>query len=116
MSEKGPIFFAKHIKESIQLIEKYTKDANREKFMADLKLQDAVVRRIETIGEAVKNLPIGFTTKYPFVKWEQIARTRDKLIHHYFGIDLGIVWKIVKEELPRLKKDIQEIIDKESKN
>jgi len=76
--------------------------------------KDAIVRELEIIGEAVKNLSPGFTSKYPDVEWSQIARTRDIIIHRYFGLDLNVIWNIVKEDLPRLKKDIKEILDKES--
>jgi uncharacterized protein with HEPN domain len=78
-------------------------------------VQNAIVRQIEVIGEAVKNLPIDCTVKYPYVDWSNIARTRDKLIHHYFGVDLEVVWSIVKDDLPQLKKDIVDIIEKERK-
>ena len=111
--KKEALVFIKHILESIEDIENYSKSVSKNQFFKDKKLQDAIVKRIEIIGEAVKNLPRGFTNKYPFVPWSEIARTRDKMVHHYFGVDLDIVWDIVKKDLPGLKKDIKEILDKE---
>ena len=111
--KKEALVFIKHILESIEDIENYSKSVSKNQFFKDKKLQDAIVKRIEIIGEAVKNLPIEFTNKYPFVPWSEIARTRDKMVHHYFGVDLDIVWDIVKKDLPGLKKDIKDILDKE---
>ena len=58
----------------------------------------------------IKNLPIEFTVKYPWVEWSKIAGTRDKITHHYFGIDLDVIWAIVNEDLPDLKRDISVIM------
>ena len=97
--KKEPLIFLNHILESIK----------------NIKIQDEIIRRIEIIGEAIKSLPANFTKKYPKVPWKEIAGTRDKLIHGYFGVDLDIVWKIVKEDIPQLKKMVQNILIKESK-
>ena len=68
---------------------------------------------IEIIGEAVKNLPESFKKKYPEVPWKEIAGTRDKLIHEYFGVDLKLTYKIAKENIPELKKNILKILKEE---
>lgn len=60
-------------------------------------IQDAVVRRLEILGEASKNIPDSFQKKYPDVPWKKIVRMRDKLIHHYFGVDLKVTWDVVKK-------------------
>ena len=73
----------------------------------------AVVRQIEIVGEAVKNLPSGFRDKHPEVPWRDIVGTRDKIIHHYFGVDLNVVWAIVKKDLVELKKNVEDILRKE---
>ena len=66
------------------------------------------------LGHTVKNLPVGLRNKYSEVSWREIIGTRDKMIHHYFGIDLEMVWKIIKEDLPILKKQIEKILKKEN--
>ena len=63
-----------------------------------------VVRNIEILGEASKNISEGLKKKYPEVKWREISRTRDKIIHFYFGVDLSIVWDIITVDIPSLRK------------
>jgi uncharacterized protein with HEPN domain len=113
---KDAVIFLKHILESIENIESFSDELSKSNFFSDKLKQSAIIRQIEIIGEAVKNLPIDFTVKYPYVEWSKIAGTRDKMIHDYFGVDLNIVWEIVKNRLPRLKKDIQEIMQNEIKS
>lgn len=81
-------------------------------FTNNTQVQDAVTRRIEIIGEAVKNLPEIFKKKYPEVAWKDIAGTRDVLIHAYFSVDIDTVWTIVKKDIPVLKKQIKDILEK----
>lgn len=108
---KKSIFFLKHIIESINKIESFTKGISKSNFKKDELRQSAVMREIEIIGEAVKNLPIDFTVKYPHIEWSKIAGTRDKIIHNYFGVDNDIIWNIIKEDIPTLKKEISIIIN-----
>ncbi|MGZ8405592.1 MAG: HepT-like ribonuclease domain-containing protein [Nitrospira sp.] len=82
-----------------------------ERFVADETLRRAFVRSLEIIGEAVKNLPAGFRAAHPEVEWRSIAQMRDRLIHGYFGVDYQLVWDVVCEKLPGLKRHIQRIID-----
>jgi len=114
---RDPLVFIEHILESIELIEQYTDEISRWKFNETKSIQDSVVRRIEIIGEAVKNLPVDFVRKYNSIEWSKIARTRDRMIHHYFGVDLDEVLGVVKNDLPQLKKQIQKIKEElEAKN
>jgi uncharacterized protein with HEPN domain len=106
---KDPQIFLNHIIESINNIENFIQNINKEKFNLDIKLQDAVIRRIEIIGEAVKNLPKSFTEEYSEIPWIKIAGMRDKLMHHYFGVDMNLVWKTIKEDIPLLKDQILKI-------
>ncbi len=112
--KKDSLIFIKHILDSINKIENFVKGFSKEHFFKDEKTQDAVIRRIEVIGEAVKNIPSAFRDNYPEIPWTKIAGMRDKLMHHYFGIDLETVWKVVNENIPQLKKDMEEILQKEN--
>jgi len=110
--KKDPKIFLKHILESIDEIEKYIKRFSKGDFLKDRKTQDAVVRRIEIIGEAVKNLPADYKKKHKEIKWREIAGMRDILTHEYFGIDLNIVWRTVKKDIPQLKKKVFGLLKK----
>ncbi|MGA2091332.1 MAG: DUF86 domain-containing protein [Endomicrobiales bacterium] len=79
------------------------------KFISDKKTVNAVIRSIEVIGEATKNLSSEFRKKYPEIPWKNMAGMRDKLIHEYFGIDNEILWMVIKKDLPSIKDEIREI-------
>ena len=108
--KKDAEVFLRHIIESVCRIQEFTIGISKEKFMKDIKLQDAVLRRIEIIGEAAKNIPLDFREKHANIPWNEMARTRDKLIHGYFGVDLELTWNIIKEDLPDLKEKIEKIL------
>jgi len=105
--------FLEDIIEQIELIENSVK--RKAKLLKNKDIQDATVRRLEIIGEAAKNIPNSFREKYPKVEWKEIAGTRDIMSHAYFKVELDIVWDIIKNDLPKLKKQIQEILEKENK-
>ncbi len=107
--KKGAKAFLDHILTSIELIEGYVEGKSLEDFMNSIGLQDQVIRRLEIIGEAVKNLPNDLKSRYPAVPWKQIAGMRDVMIHKYFGVDIPLVWKVVKKELPKLKAEVIKI-------
>ena len=96
--------------ESIEKIEDYTKGLSEEKFSRNIQIQDAVLRRLAIIGEAVKHLPADFRKKHKQITWKQIAGARDIFIHEYFGIEMQRVWRTIKEDLPELKKLVEERI------
>ncbi len=89
--KKDPKIFLIHIQESIKEIENHTKKITKRKFLKDVKTQDAVIRRIEMIGEAAKNLLHNFKKKDFKIEWREIVDMRNKLTHEYFGVDLNIV-------------------------
>src|SRR3989344_959859 len=103
------------ILEGIMQIEKYTKKVNENKFNKNIQLQDAVLRRLEIIGEAVKNIPENFRDSHTKIPWKKIAGLRDILIHEYSGVDLKRIWKVIKEDLPDLKEKILKIKERLSK-
>jgi uncharacterized protein with HEPN domain len=80
-----------------------------EAFLGDTKTQDAVIRNLEIIGEATKNLSAELRAKYLDLPWKGMAGVRDKLIHHYFGVNLDIVWQIVANELPEVAIQVEAI-------
>ena len=109
--KKDPLVFIKHIRDNINYIESFMKNVTESSFVENKEKQSAVIRQIEIIGEAVKNLPKEFTKKYPSVPWKDIAGTRDKLIHHYFDVDLELTFDVIKNDLPKLKKEIKKILE-----
>ena len=109
--KKDPLVFVEHILESIERVESFTSGITKDDFNLSELIQSAVVRQIEIIGEATKNIPMSFRDKYPSIPWKEIVGTRDKMIHHYFAIDLNLTWEIIKVHLPKLKKDILKIIE-----
>jgi len=100
MSKRTDQEFVSDIREALQRITSYVTGMTYESFVADPKTQDAVVRNLEILGEATKNLSEEFRAKYAAVPWRSIAGARDRLIHHYFGTNLDIVWQIATAELP----------------
>lgn len=107
--KKEPKILIEHILESIAFIEQYLEHVDQKAFFAGQQIQDSVFRRLEIIGEAVKNLPDVFKKNFEDVAWKQIAGMRDVLIHDYFGVDVLQVWNTVRKDLPRLKKNLEKI-------
>jgi uncharacterized protein with HEPN domain len=104
--------YLKHILDEINFLLDSSEETSEERFMRDATLQRAYTRSLEIIGEAVKSLPEEFRNNYSKVDWKSMAGMRDRLIHHYFGVDYEIVWDVVKNEIPQLKTKLQEILKK----
>jgi uncharacterized protein with HEPN domain len=98
--------FIQDILSAIKKIDSYSKNISFAKFREDELLIDAIVRNLEIIGEAAKNIPSSVRDKYEDIEWKKIAGLRDILIHEYFGVDIDILWDIIKNKLPELKKQL----------
>ena len=90
----------------------FTRGFSAETFAADRKTVNAVIRSLEVISEAAKQIPAHLQAQSPEVPWKYMAGMRDKLIHQYFGVDLGIIWAVVKNELPPLRAEIELLLTK----
>jgi uncharacterized protein with HEPN domain len=102
--------YLEDIIDSIEKIERYTKDMDSESLRNDDKTLDAVIRNLEVIGEAVKNIPQGAKEAFPEIPWKRVSSMRDKLIHEYFGIRYDIISETIKNRLPELKSVIREML------
>jgi uncharacterized protein with HEPN domain len=98
------------MRNSIQEIDGFIENISYAEFIEDKKTVNAVIRSLEVIGEAAKRIPDEIRIKYPNIPWKRMTGMRDKLIHEYSGVDLEIVWTVIKEELPQLKPMIKEVI------
>jgi uncharacterized protein with HEPN domain len=106
---KSDRIYLLHIQDSIRKIQEYTKEG-RDAFFARPMVQDAVVRNLEIIGEAVKNLSEPLKSSHPNVPWKRIAGMRDKMIHEYFGVNLQLVWEVVEKDFPNLNSAVKSIL------
>jgi uncharacterized protein with HEPN domain len=109
--KKNNLIYLNHILNSIERIDVYTAGMEKGDFLFNNLVQDGTIRQIEIIGEATKNLSQDFREKYRQVPWSDIAGMRDRLSHHYFGVDLHAIWNTVKVDIPKLKDDILVILD-----
>ncbi len=95
---------------SIDRIGIFTKNMDYPAFLRDIKTQDAVIRNLEIIGEAVKNISPNLKSQHKDIDWKNIAGMRDKIAHFYFGVNWDIVWPTIKSNLPILDKKLREIL------
>lgn len=95
--------YLRHMLDEISFVQGAAGGIQKESFLADEVLKRAIVRSLEIIGEAVKQLPTELTSQQPQIPWKAIARTRDRLIHHYFGVDYDIVWDVVENHIGPLQ-------------
>ena len=109
MTKHKDLPYIEHILDAINDIGESVKRLSKDDFSNDKDIRDANIRRLEIIGEAVKNISNKLKEEHKEIEWNKISATRDKIIHHYFGVNLEIVWNIIKEDLPKLKKQVQKI-------
>jgi len=109
---KEPIIYVSHIRDAIALIEEFTINIDKKGLEKSKLIQSAVFRQIEIMGEASKNVSSEFRKKHENIPWSKIAGMRDMLIHQYFSVDTEKVWDVIRNDLPKLKTDIQKILQK----
>ena len=106
---KDDFVYIEHILDCIRKINEYTQGLSIKEFSSNELVQDAVIRNIEIIGEASKKLSSDLKQTYYEIPWKEIAGMRDKLIHDYLGVDIKVVWRTIREDIPFLEKLIKEI-------
>ena len=103
--------YLEDILDSISKIREFTGNMDFSAFSKDEKTSFAVIRALEIIGEASKNIPEEVRSSHPDIPWREMAGIRNKLIHDYFGVNLAVVWKTVKEDLPTLEPKIRSLLE-----
>lgn len=111
--KKNDPFFLHHILDAIQQIREYTREATAEGFLRDRLLQDGVLRQLEIIGEASRNLSSECRETNPDVPWSDMIGMRNRLIHAYFNVSLEIVWEVVENEMTPLEHQIRQILQRQ---
>lgn len=110
MAKRDELVFLDDILDCIIKIECYLDDVSEKDFEDNIEKQDAVIRRIEIIGEAVKKLSFSTRENYPEIPWREIAGMRDIVVHEYFGVSIEMIWKVASNDILELKPIIQKII------
>ena len=111
MNNTDNTVFLKDILTCIAKIERYLPGFDYEKFQNNELITDAVVRNVEIIGEASNNLTRDFRSKNPQIEWRKIINTRNRIIHGYATVDIEIIWNITQNDLPKLKTEIEKILE-----
>ncbi|WP_290623844.1 MULTISPECIES: HepT-like ribonuclease domain-containing protein [unclassified Archaeoglobus] len=111
MSKRSPELFIQDMLEAIEKIERYTESVeDLNDFMEKDIVVDAVLRNLEIIGEAARNIPEEIREKYPEIPWNRVVGLRNVVIHGYFVVDLEIIWVIIREQLPELKNVLRKMM------
>jgi uncharacterized protein with HEPN domain len=111
VSKRNPLLYLSDILQSIEYIETFLDNVSEDQFYSNVEKQDAVLRRLEIIGEAVRHLPDSIKDSKPEIPWRQISGMRNVIIHEYFGVTLGMIWLVATDDLKTLKYAVLELID-----
>lgn len=113
MPKRDATLLITDIRDSLDKIARYLHGLNLNDFLGDEKTIDAVVRNLEIIGEAVRQLPLSFKNEHADTPWNEMAGLRNRIVHDYAGIDVELIWEICNKDLPLLKVNIQGINQEE---
>jgi len=111
MAKHNDLVYLEHVMDAIGKIEEYITGIDEAKFKSTSLIQDGVIRQIEIIGEALRNVSREFRENYSYLPWDDAIGMRDKLIHDYMGVDLEKVWETATLDIPRLKDWVGQIIE-----
>jgi uncharacterized protein with HEPN domain len=109
----SPLEYLRHILDETTYVLSRSEGLSKGQFMDDDTVKRAFVRSLEIIGEASKKIGVDLRQKWPQVEWRLMAGMRDRLIHDYFGVDYELVWDVVRNKIPKLKEEIEEILREE---
>lgn len=109
--KRDVLVYLDDILESAELIESYISSISEGEFYQSIEKQDAILHRLQIIGEAAKHVPSTYRERWNHVPWKDIAGIRDIIVHEYFGITLTMIWKTAVEDIPLLKQHILEILE-----
>lgn len=110
MSKRDSRLLMEDMLESMARIRRYVAGMDFDAFLEDERTCDAVVRNVEIIGEASKQVPEDFKAAHPELPWQQMAGMRNRIVHDYTGVDLAIVWEVVQKALPKLQGQLEALL------
>ena len=109
--KKDDSIYLRHIIDAFVQIEDYMDGVSHDEFFSDKLLQDGVIRQLEIMGEAARNVSEDLRSENPQIPWRQMIGLRNRMIHAYFNVNLQIIWEIIQGDLPNLKRETKRILD-----